>query len=722
MQNPTLVVVTDRNDLDGQLYQTFANARALLRETPQQAEDRDQLRELLAERPSGGIIFTTIQKFLPRRGEARYPQLSNRTNIVVIADEAHRSQYGFRAVLEKETGAFRYGYAQHLRDALPHATFVGFTGTPIETDDKDTRAVFGEYVSIYDIQDAVDDGATVPIYYESRLAKLDLNQAEIEQLNEEVEEVFEDEEDVALREQVKTRWAALEKLVGAEPRLQQVAEDIVTHFEARRAAVAGKGMIVCMSRDICVHTYNAIVRLRPQWHSEDPMQGEIKVVMTGSASDTELLRPHIYNAATKKQLEKRFKDPTDQLQLVIVRDMWLTGFDVPCLHTMYVDKPMRDHTLMQAIARVNRVFHDKQGGLVVDYIGIAAELRKALKTYTDNRGKGTPTLDTAEALAKLKEALDIAQGIFSDFDYRSFRERAAHLLLPAANYVLSLADDRRKRFFDAVMVMTKAFSLCGTLDEAKVLREEIAFFQAVKAVIAKASTSDKQLAEDRQNQILKQILDNAVVAEGIQNIYALAGLDQPDISILSDAFLEEVRQLPHRNLAVELLQKLLHDEVKSRTRHNVILERKFSERLQAALNRYRNRAIESAQVIEELITMAREFRETAKRGESLGLNEAELAFYDALADNESAVCELGDAILKKIALELTAKLRNNTAVDWQKRESVRARLRNLVRITLRRYKYPPDKQEEAINLVLQQAERLSEDWSSGTVEQAAVSQ
>jgi type I restriction enzyme R subunit len=612
--------------------------------------------------------------------------------------------------------------AQHLRDALPNATFVGFTGTPLETDDRDTRAVFGEYVSIYDIQDAVEDGATVPIYYESRLAKLDINQVEIEQLNMEVEEIFEDEEDVALREHAKTRWAALEKLVGAEPRLQQVAEDLVTHFEARNTAVDGKGMIVCMSRDICVHMYNAIVRLRPQWHSEDSMQGRIKVVMTGAASDTELLRPHIYNTSTKKQLERRFKDPADPLQLVIARDMWLTGFDVPCLHTMYVDKPMRDHNLMQAIARVNRVFHDKQGGLVVDYIGIAAELRKALKTYTDNHGRGAPTLDTGEALAKLKEALDVARGIFSNYDYRSFRERAAQLLIPAANYVLGLADDRQKRFFDSVVVMTKAFSLCGTLDEAKVLGEEIAFFQAVKAVIAKASISDKKLAEDLKNQILKQILDNAVVAQGVQDIFKLAGLARPDIGILSDAFLEEVQQLPYRNLAVELLQKLLNDEIKSRTRTNIVLEKKFSDRLQEALNRYHNRAIESAQVIEELIAMAMEFREAAKRGERLGLDVAELAFYDALADNESAVRELGDVTLKKIALERTEKLRHNTTVDWQKRESVRARLRNLVRITLRRYKYPPEKQEEAINLVLQQAERLAEDWSNGAVEQAAVSQ
>ena len=710
MQNPTIVVVTDRNDLDGQLYQTFVGARALLKETPQQAENREQLRELLNGRPSGGIIFTTVQKFSPDKDEEQFPRLTERTNVVVIADEAHRSQYGFRAVLDKKSGKYKYGFAKHLRDALPSATFIGFTGTPVETSDKDTRAVFGDYVSVYDIQDAVDDGATVPIYYESRLAKLDINQAEIEQLSDQVEEVFEDEEDVALREAAKTKWAALEKLVGAEPRVKEVAADIVQHFEARNAAAEGKGMIVAMSREICVHLYNAIVALRPEWHSSDPTQGAIKVVMTGSAADKELLQPHIYNAATKKQLEKRFKNPKDPLKLVIVRDMWLTGFDVPCLHTMYVDKPMRDHNLMQAIARVNRVFRDKEGGLVVDYIGIAAELRRALKTYTESRGKGQPTLDAAEALAKLKELMEVARGILHGFDFSGYRTQATGLLLPAANFVLGL-EDGKKRWFDTVLAITKAFSLCGTLDEAIELREEIAFFQAIKSVIAKATETDKKLSEDKKNAVLKQILDNAVVAKGVEDIFKLAGLDRPDIGILSDEFLEEVRNLPQRNFAVELLQKLLNDEIKSRSRTNVVLEKKFSDRLLAALNRYRSRAIESAQVIEELIQMAREFREAAKRGENLGLNESELAFYDALADNESAVRELGDEILKKIALELTDKLRKSTTVDWQKRESVRARLRNLVRITLRRYKYPPDRQEEAIKLVLEQAERLSEDWA-----------
>jgi type I restriction enzyme R subunit len=723
MQNPTLVVVTDRNDLDGQLFQTFIGARSLLRETPQKAEDRERLRALLVGRPSGGIIFSTMQKFSPAENEDRFPRLTARTNIVVIADEAHRSQYGFRAVLNKKSGKYKYGFAKHLRDALPNATFVGFTGTPVDTDDRDTRAVFGDYVSVYDIQDAVDDGATVPIYYESRLAKLDVNQAEIEQLSDQVEEIFEDEESVALREAAKTKWAALEKLVGAEPRIKEVAADLVKHFEARMASVDGKAMIVAMSRQICVDLFDAIVELRPRWKgtlvpskdADKPSHystddGAVRIVMSGAAADDAKLRPHVYSAGAKKLLEKRFKNPKDPLKIVIVRDMWLTGFDVPCLHTMYVDKPMRDHNLMQAIARVNRVFRDKEGGLVVDYIGIAAELRRALKIYTESRGKGQPTLDTREALAKLKELMDVARGILHSFEYSTYRTQATVLLVPAANFVLGL-EDGKKRWFDVVIAITKAFSLCGTLDEAIGLREEIAFFQAIKSVIAKATETDKKLAQDRKHAVLKQILDNAVVAKGVEDIFKLAGLERPDIGLLSDAFLEEVRQLPQRNFAVELLQKLLNDEIKSRSRTNVVLEKKFSDRLLAALNRYRSRAIESAQVIEELISMAKELRDAAKRGENLGLNESELAFYDALANNESAVRELGDEMLKKIAFELTERLRSSTTVDWQKRESVRARLRNLVRITLRRYRYPPDKQDEAIRLVLEQAERLSDDWT-----------
>ncbi len=710
MKNPTLLIVTDRNDLDGQLFETFCMAHMLLKQTPVQVENVDELRDLLSARPSGGIFFTTIQKFQIKDGEDRFPVLNDRHNLVVIADEAHRSHYGDKATLNKKTGAYTYGFSKNMRDALPNATFVGFTGTPIAQEDKDTVAVFGEYVSIYDIQDAVLDGATVPIYYESRLAKLDLNEAEIPVIDDDIDEIIEDDEDTQTREQTKSKWAALEKLVGAQPRLEQVAKDLIDHFEARTSAVEGKAMIVCMSREICANLYSALVVLRPEWHSADPLQGTIKVIMTGSASDRETLQPHIYNGRTKKQLEKRFKNPGDSLKLVIVRDMWLTGFDAPSCHTMYIDKPMKGHNLMQAIARVNRVFKGKEGGLVVDYIGIANELRHALVTYTQAKGKGSPTLDTNDAYNKLLEFLDVVRGLFHGFDYRNYKKSPIPLLVPAANHILGL-DDGKKRFYDVVLALSKAHSLCSTLDAVKAYQEEIAFFQAVKSVIAKASGSDLKLTEDQKNSALKQILDNAVVAQGIDNIFALAGLERPDISILSDEFLAEVANMPARNLAVELLQKLLHDEIKSKTRNNIVQEKKYSDRLLDTLKKYRNRSIESSQVIEALIALAKEFRDTVNRGIDLGLNSDEVAFYDALAENESAVRELGDEILKKIAQEITEKLRKSTSVDWQKRESIRAKLRNLVRITLRKYKYPPDKTEEAIELVLKQAEVLSNEWT-----------
>jgi len=716
MNNPTIVVVTDRNDLDGQLFQTFSGATDLLKQTPVQVDSRDALREYLASRQSGGIVFTTIQKFSLLDKEKTHPALNRRSNIVVISDEAHRSQYGLDAKLDTKTGKYKYGYARHLRDALPQASFIGFTGTPISLEDKDTRAVFGEYVSIYDIQDAVDDGATVPIYYESRLAKLDINQAEIEKLNAEVEEVIEDEEDLTTREKTKSKWAALEKLVGSEPRIKEVAEDLVKHYEERNATIEGKAMVVCMSRDICVHTYNAIITLRPNWHDPDIDKGAIKIIMTGSASDKELLRPHIYSKQQKKRLEVRFKDPKDPLKLVIVRDMWLTGFDAPCVHTMYVDKPMRGHSLMQAIARVNRLFKDKPGGLVVDYIGIANELKNALKIYVDSKGKGRPANLAEEAYAVLIEKLDIVRGMFQGFDYSEYETNAIQLLIPAIDHILKLdgankKKERKKEFLDAIANINAAFALCGTLDEAKALRKEIAFFSAIKAAITKYTTVDKKRTEEAKNSALKQILDNAVIAEGVADIFALAGLDKPNIGLLDDPFMEEVRNMKSKNLAVELLEKLLRDEIKARTRKNVVQEKKYSDRLLESLRKYRNRTIEAAQVIEELIQMAKDFQGAMKRHEDLGLNEDELAFYDALANNESAVRELGDEILKKIAQELTEKLRKSTTVDWQVRDSVRAKLRNMVRIILRRYKYPPDQQDEAVRLVLEQAERLSDFWS-----------
>ncbi|MBY8105001.1 type I restriction endonuclease subunit R [Vibrio fluvialis] len=715
MNNPTLIVVTDRNDLDGQLYATFCNAVELLKQTPVQASDRDALRQLLAERESGGIIFTTVQKFALLDDEKHHPILNERHNIVVISDEAHRSQYGLKATLSAD-GQYKFGYAKHMRDAIPYASFIGFTGTPISQEDKDTRAVFGGYVSIYDIQDAVDDGATVPIYYESRLAKLDLNHAEIAKLSEQVDEVVEDEEDVSNREKTKGEWSRLEKLVGATPRLSQVAADLIEHFETRNATMDGKAMIVAMSRDICAHLYNEIVALRPEWHSDDPEKGAIKIVMTGSASDKPLLQPHIYNKKTKKRLEKRFKDINDPLKLVIVRDMWLTGFDAPCCHTMYVDKPMKGHNLMQAIARVNRVFKNKPGGLVVDYIGIANELKQALKTYTDSKGKGEPTLNAEEAFSILLEKIDAIRGMFgktpkSDgLDISGYETQAHKLLVPAANYVLGL-EDGKKRFLDLVLAATKSYSLCSTLDEAKELRKEIAFYSAIKAAISKFTSVDRKRTQEEKNSALKQILDNAVIAEGVADVFALCGLDKPNIGLLSDEFLEDVRQMPERNLAVELLEKLLKDDIKAKTRNNVVQEKKYAERLQETLRKYNNRAIETAQVIEELIQMAREFQEEMMREAELGLNPDEIAFYDALANNESAVRELGDEILKKIAVEITDKLRKSTTVDWQVRDSVRAKLKILVRRTLQRYKYPPDKAAEAVELVLKQAESLSNSWS-----------
>lgn len=731
MNNPTIVVVTDRNDLDGQLYQTFCAAMDLLKQQPIQADGREALRDELQKRQAGGIIFTTVQKFGVLEGEDQHPALNMRENIVVISDEAHRSQYGHKAKLDTKTGQYKYGYAKHLRDALPNASFIGFTGTPISTDDRDTRAVFGDYVSIYDIQDAVDDGATVPIFYESRLAKLDIDREAIERLNTEVDEVIEDEEDLQAREKTKGKWAALEKLVGSQPRIKEVAEDLVQHFEDRTASLEGKAMIVGMSRDICVSLFDEIIALRPSWAGTrlkgkdgnsgayNPEDGAIRIVMTGSASDRAELQNHVYSKAQKKRLERRFKNADDPLKLVIVRDMWLTGFDAPCVHTMYVDKPMRSANLMQAIARVNRVFKDKPGGLVVDYIGIANELKNALKIYTDSKGKGRPANFSEDALFVLLEKLDIVHGMFgtatepggSGFDYSDYENRALELLLPAMNHILAHKNGKQ-RFLDAVLSINKAFSLCGTLDDAQVLRKEIAFISAVKAGITKYTTVDKKRSDEDKRSALKQILDNAIIADGVADIFALAGLEKPNIGLLSDEFLEDVRNMKSKNLAAELLEKLLRNEIRANTKTNVVREKKYGDRLLATLRKYHNRVIETAQVIEELIQMAKDFQAELEKEKELGLNPDEIAFYDALANNESAVRELGDEILKKIAHELTEKLRKSTSVDWQVRESVRAKLRNLVRIVLRRYKYPPDQQQIAIELVLKQAEVLSEAWSS----------
>ncbi len=745
MENPTIVVITDRNDLDGQLLGVFSLAQDLLREQPVQARTRQELRSLLANRPSGGIVFATIQKFMPGADEDQFPMLSDRANIVVMADEAHRTQYGFEArlkerrvnvvttgdgaaaahraefvppayVVEGKVARYEAGYAQHLRDALPHATFVAFTGTPVSSEDRDTRAVFGDYIHVYDMQQAREDGATVAIYYESRLAKLGLKQDELATLDDEVDELAEDEEE-SQQAKLKSRWAALEKVVGAEPRVTQVAADLVQHFEARNQAQAGKAMVVAMSRDICVHLYNEITRLRPDWHDADPEKGAIKIVMTGSASDKPLLRPHIYSAQTKKRLEKRFKDPTDPLRLVIVRDMWLTGFDAPCVHTLYVDKPMKGHNLMQAIARVNRVFRDKQGGLVVDYIGIGNELKAAMREYTQAKGRGRPTVDAHEAYALLLEKMDVLRAMLHGFDYSGFRTGGHKTLAGAANHVLGLTSaqgrDGKKRFADNALAMSRAFTLCCTLDEARTVRDEVAFLQAVRVLLTKKELTAKKRTDEQRELAIRQIISQAVVSDEVVDIFDAVGLDKPNIGILDDAFLAQVRNLPERNLAVELLERLLQGEIKARFAGNVVQDRKFSELLGDVIQRYQNRSIETAQVMEELIEMARKFREAAARGEQLGLNDDEVRFYDALVNNESAVRELSDETLKKIAHELTENLRQNLSVDWSARESVRARLRLMVKRILRKYKYPPDEQDAAVELVLQQVQAIGDDWSAG---------
>jgi type I restriction enzyme R subunit len=702
MQNPTLVVITDRNDLDDQLFGTFARCHELLRQQPQQAQNRAHLRELL-HTASGGVVFTTVQKFFPIEGEDQHPLLSDRRNIVVIADEAHRSQYDFID-----------GFARHMREALPNASFIGFTGTPIELTDKNTRAVFGDYISVYDIQRAVEDGATVPIYYESRLARLKLKEEELPKLDSEFEEVTEGEE-VEHKEKLKTKWAALEALVGAEQRVALIAQDLVNHFEGRLEAMDGKAMVVCMSRRICVELYNAIIRIRPDWHHDDDAKGIIKIVMTGSAADRAEWQPHIRNKLRREELAKRFKDPSDPFKIVIVRDMWLTGFDAPCLHTMYVDKPMRGHGLMQAIARVNRVFKDKPGGLVVDYLGLAHELKAALATYTESGGTGKTAIDQEEAVAIMREKYEICCNIFHGFDWSAWKTGSPKQrlsILPAAQEHVLAQTDGKLRLIKAVSELSKAFALAVPHDAALAIRDDVGFFQAVKAVLSKSAPGDRRSPEAIEHAI-RQIVSRAVASDEVIDIFAAAGLKKPDISILSDEFLAEIQGLPQRNLAVEMLRKLLEGEIKTRRQKNVVQARSFAEMLEHTIKRYQNRAIETAQVIEELIALARDLREADRRGEKLGLTEEETAFYDALEVNDSAVAVLGDETLRTIAQELVRAIRNNITIDWTIRENVRAQLRVLVKRILRKYGYPPDKEEKATQTVLEQAEVLSRAWSTG---------
>jgi len=715
MNNPTVVVLTDRNDLDQQLFETFSSCQQLLRQTPNQAANREDLKKLLSV-ASGGIIFTTIQKFLPEENGAVYPTLTERRNVVVIADEAHRSQYDFID-----------GFARHMRDALPNASFIGFTGTPIEKEDKNTQAVFGNYVDIYDIQQAVEDGATVRIYYESRLAKIELSEADQKILDERVEEITEDDE---LTEKQKrfARWTSKEAVVGSTDRLAQVAADIVRHFEQRLSAADGKGMIVCMSRRICVALYNEIIKLRPQWYSPEDDKGVIKIVMTGSASDPLDWQEHIRNKERRKAIGNRLKDPKDGLKLILVRDMFLTGFDAPCLHTMYIDKPMNGHTLMQAIARVNRVFGDKQGGLIVDYIGIAQDLKNALLVYAASQGKGQITFDQEEAVAKMLEYYEIVVDLFARFDYRRYftlePKQKLGFILDAANFIADLAEiqegkttrNGKERFQENVIKLQKAFGLAVPHPKALEIRDDLAFFQAVKARFAKFDETTRTRTNEEIETAIRQIINDAIVSSEVIDVFDAAGIRKPDISILSDEFLADIQGMERKNLALELLKRLLNDEIKTRGQMNMVQGRKFSEMLAEAVKRYQNGLIDSAKIIEELIQIAKEIRAADQRGEKLNLRPDELAFYDALADNPNAESLLGNQILKQIAHELTESVRNNTSIDWQYKQSVQAKLRVLVKRILRKYKYPPDdpttgEYTVSVNKVLDQATQLADYWT-----------
>ena len=719
MANPTLVVLTDRNDLDDQLFSTFSMCRDLIRQTPVQAESREDLQKVLS-RASGGVIFTTLQKF----GEIAEP-LTTRRNVVVIADEAHRSQYGFKAKVDAKTGEISYGFAKYMRDALPNASFIGFTGTPIEADDVNTPAVFGNYIDVYDISRAVEDGATVPIYYESRLARIELDEDEKPKVDAEVNELTEEDSE-ADQERFKKKWSTVEALVGSDKRLALVAKDMVTHFEDRVAALDGKAMVVCMSRRICVKLYEEIVKLRPDWHSADDNAGAAKIVMTGAASDPQEWQQHIGNKARRDLLAKRARDPKDPLKLVIVRDMWLTGFDAPCMHTMYVDKPMQGHGLMQAIARVNRVFRDKPAGLIVDYIGIAQNLKSALQQYSKNDQENTG-VDEAQAIAVMMEKYEVVRDMYHGYDYVSAmsgtpQERLA-MMAGAIEWILDLQQklaakektkegkkNAHRRYQDAVLALSKAFALASASDEARDIREEVGFFQAIRAALVKSSTGSGVTQQERELAI-QQIVSRAVVSTEIVDILAAAGIKSPDISILSDEFLAEVQQMDKKNLALEALRKLINDGIRSRSKANVVQTKAFSERLEDAVARYHANAITTAEVLQELIQLAKDIRAARQRGEESGLSDEEIAFYDALAENESAVQMMGDYKLKLIAHELLISLRENVSVDWAHRDSARARMRVLVKRILRKYGYPPDLQDSAVQTVLQQAEALSSGWS-----------
>ena len=723
LDNPTIVVLTDRNDLDGQLFENFARCSEILRQQPVQAENRAHLRELLSV-ASGGIVFTTIQKFSPEDEEDQYPTLSERRNIIVIADEAHRSQYGFdakfreRVVEDEKVAEISYGFAKHMRDALPNASFIGFTGTPIELDDRSTPAVFGDYIDIYDIEQAVNDGVTVRIFYESRLSKLDLVKEARETLDTEFSKIT-DDRDSYEAEKLKSRWSRLEVVVGSEDNLKKLASDIVFHFEKRlEDAMDGKGMIVCMSRRICADLYNEIIALRPEWHSEDDLKGKIKVIITGSAADDEILQPHIRNKSRRTKIRDRMQDPSDSLNMVIVCDMWLTGFDAPCLHTMYFLKWLQGHNLMQAIARVNRVFRDKPGGLIVDYVGLLYDLKYAMANYTRSGGRGSPADYKDEAVALMLEKYEIVQNMFYGFDYMrifsaSPKEKLT-IVREGTDFILSQGrteDERtqeKKRFIQHVTELSKAFALSVPHPEADRIRDELAYFQAVRAILVKV---DRKPAKSKyeMNSAIKELVSKSIANEEIIDVFDAVGIKRPDISILSEDFLTEVRDLPQKNLAYEVLKKLLYDEIKIRSRRNLIQGKSFAEMLERAINEYKNRGIDTVQVIEELLDLAKKLSEADKRGEDAGLSEEELAFYDALVDNESAVEVLGNDTLKFMAAELVKIIRQNAGVDWTLRKNIQAKMKVSVKRLLKKYGYPPDMQKLATENILKQAELICRD-------------
>ena len=728
MNNPTIVLITDRNDLDDQLFDTFANCNQLLRQKPVQAKSRDELKALLKV-ASGGIIFTTIQKFFPEDDKNEYDLLSERSNVIVIADEAHRTQYGFRAKLVDVrdgqgnlTGKkVAYGFAKYMRDALPNATYIGFTGTPIEGTDINTPAVFGDYIDIYDVARAVDDGATVKIYYESRLAKVNITEEGrhlIDELDDELEKG-----DLSESQKAKAKWTRLEAIVGHPERLKNLASDIVRHYESRVSVMNGKAMIVAMSRRIAVLLYDEIIKLRPHWESENLNEGCLKVVMTSSSSDKlemDLEDPdglvipakHRTNKKDRELLAQRMKNPQDPLQIVIVRDMWLTGFDVPCLHTLYIDKPMKGHTLMQAIARVNRVYLEKQGGLVVDYIGIGSALKEAMSFYANSGGKGSPAETQEKAVEMMHEKLEIVRQMFHQFDYSRFKSAEVseklNIILDAEEHILGLPDGK-DRYIREVMVLERVFGLAIPHPEALMITEDVAFFQAVKARLLKFSIEEKDETQSYETAI-RQIIHQAVESTEVIDIFDAAGLKKPDISLLSEEFLLEVKDMKHKNLALELLKKIINGEIHSRKRVNLVESKRLLEMLNGSINKYNNNLLTTAELIEELRKIAEEIRNSDELAKKLNLSEAEAAFFSAVADNESAVQILGDETLRSIAKELADSVRRNVTIDWSIRESARANIMRLVSRILRKYNYPPDQQQQAIDLVLKQTELLADQW------------